>query len=80
MTYFTCSWRATASNYIITYLRLLTTSQIQSASDDYAGFLFDESGEQMFPKDFCRQYVDPLGKEAGRHPELELRIKANIIR
>ena len=36
----------------------------------------------MFPKDFCRQYVDPLGKEAGQHPELELRpfIKANIIR
>ncbi|KAG2107718.1 peptidase C65 Otubain-domain-containing protein [Suillus discolor] len=52
------------SNCIVTYLRLLTTAQIQSASDDYAGFLFDDSGEQLEPTEFCRQYVDPLGKEA----------------
>jgi len=52
------------SNYIITYLRLLTTAQIQSASDDYAGFLFNDSGDQMLPGEFCRQYVDPLGREA----------------
>ncbi|KAG1744369.1 peptidase C65 Otubain-domain-containing protein [Suillus lakei] len=52
------------SNCIVTYLRLLTTAQIQSASDDYAGFLFDDSGEPLEPIEFCRQYVDPLGKEA----------------
>ncbi|KAG1803168.1 peptidase C65 Otubain-domain-containing protein [Suillus subaureus] len=52
------------SNCIVTYLRLLTTAQIQSASDDYAGFLFDDSGESLEPTEFCRQYVDPLGKEA----------------
>jgi len=52
------------SNCIVTYLRLLTTAQIQSASDDYAGFLFSDSGEQMLPSEFCRHYVDPLGKEA----------------
>lgn len=52
------------SNCIVTYLRLLTTAQIQSASDDYAGFLFDDAGEPLEPIEFCRQYVDPLGKEA----------------
>ncbi|KAG0707232.1 peptidase C65 Otubain-domain-containing protein [Suillus ampliporus] len=52
------------SNCIITYLRYLTAAQIQSASDDYAGFLFHDSGEPLLPSEFCRQYVDPLGKEA----------------
>lgn len=52
------------SNCIVTYLRLLTTAQIQSASDDYAGFLFDDTGNPLEPHEFCRQYVDPLGKEA----------------
>jgi ubiquitin thioesterase protein OTUB1 len=65
-----CSWHAPASNCIVTYLRLLTAAQIQSASDDYAGFLFGDSGEPLEPTEFCRQYVDPLGKEAGHYTEL----------
>jgi hypothetical protein len=51
-------------------LSLHLTRSSFKASDDYAGFLFDDTGNPLEPSEFCRQYVDPLGKEAGHYTEL----------
>ncbi|KAF8438568.1 peptidase C65 Otubain-domain-containing protein [Boletus edulis BED1] len=52
------------SNYIVMYMRLLTSAQMR-IDEQFADFLFDpESQMQTSVDDFCRRFVEPLGKEA----------------
>ncbi|KAF8130289.1 peptidase C65 Otubain-domain-containing protein [Boletus edulis] len=52
------------SNYIVMYTRLLTSAQMR-IDEQFADFLFDpESQMQTSVDDFCRRFVEPLGKEA----------------
>ncbi|KAI0045182.1 cysteine proteinase [Auriscalpium vulgare] len=56
---------AEVSNYIVVFLRLLTSAQIRADPDSYAPFLFHpEIGEQMTVHDFCVMFVEAIGKEA----------------
>ena len=49
------------------YLRLLTSAEIKT-NPDYAGFLLHpETGEQLDPENFCNNFVEAVGKEAGEH-------------
>jgi len=53
-----------SSNYIVMYMRLLTSAQMR-IDRQFAEFLFDpESQMQISVDDFCRRFVEPLGKEA----------------
>lgn len=62
---FTCLTILLASNYIVMYMRLLTSAQMR-VDGQFADFLFDpESQMQTSVDDFCRRFVEPLGKEAG---------------
>ena len=55
------------SNSIVVYLRLLTSAEIKT-NPDYAAFLFHpETGDQMDPENFCNNFVEAVGKEAGEH-------------
>jgi ubiquitin thioesterase protein OTUB1 len=52
------------SNYIVMYMRLLASAQMR-VDGQFADFLFDpESQMQTSVDDFCRRFVEPLGKEA----------------
>ncbi|KAI9571816.1 peptidase C65 Otubain-domain-containing protein [Boletus coccyginus] len=52
------------SNYIVMYMRLLTSAQMR-VDEQFEGFLFDpESQTQTSVDDFCKRFVEPLGKEA----------------
>lgn len=56
-----------ASNSVVVYLRLLTSAQIRADPDEYAPFLFHpELGIQMEPQEFCENFVESVGKEAGQ--------------
>jgi ubiquitin thioesterase protein OTUB1 len=55
------------SNSVVVYLRLLTSAQIRADPDDFAPFLFHpELGVQMEPQEFCENFVESVGKEAGK--------------
>ena len=55
-----------ASNSVVVYLRLLTSAQIRADPDSYAPFLsHPETGELMEPREFCENFVEAVGKEAG---------------
>lgn len=57
------------SNSIVVYLRLLTSAQIRIDPEAYAPFLFHpELGEQMDTREFCENFVEAVGKEAGGAP------------
>ena len=54
------------SNSVVVYLRLLTSAQIRADPDAFAPFLFHpELGIQMEPREFCENFVESVGKEAG---------------
>lgn len=54
------------SNSIVVYLRLLTSAQIRSDPENFAPFLFHpELGEPMDTREFCENFVEAVGKEAG---------------
>lgn len=56
------------SNSIVVYLRLLTSAQIRADPESYASFLFHpEIGEPMEIRDFCENFVEAVGKEAGAY-------------
>lgn len=55
------------SNYIVTYLRMLTSGHMKMHEDDFAPFI--EGG--MSVVEFCNSEVDPMGVESGH-----LQIKA----
>lgn len=48
------------SDYIVVYLRLIVSGQLQRDGDFYASFI--EGGRTM--KEFCSQEVEPMGKES----------------
>ena len=65
LTQYLCS-SISVSNSIVVYLRLLTSAQIRTDPESYDAFLFDpELGEQMGPREFCENFVEAMGKEAG---------------
>ncbi|KAH9031883.1 cysteine proteinase [Lactarius pseudohatsudake] len=53
------------SNYIVMFMRMLTSAQIRGNPEEYEPFLtHPELGEQMGVKDFCEALVEVLGREA----------------
>ncbi|KAI6102850.1 peptidase C65 Otubain-domain-containing protein [Pisolithus sp. B1] len=51
--------------YIVMYLRLLTSAQIRTAPDEFEAFIMHpETGMEMAITEFCELFVDPMGKEA----------------
>lgn len=51
--------------YIVMYLRLLTSAQIRTAPDEFEAFIMHpETGMEMSITEFCELFVDPMGKEA----------------
>ena len=55
------------SNSVVVYLRLLTSAQIRADPEAFAPFLFHpELGNQMEPREFCENFVESVGKEAGQ--------------
>ena len=56
----------TVSNFIVVFLRLLTSATIRSEAYAYAPFLLNpETGEEIPPQQFCERFVEACGKEAG---------------
>jgi ubiquitin thioesterase protein OTUB1 len=54
------------SNYLVTFMRMVTSAQIRSKPEEYEPFLtHPDTGEQMGVKEFCETFVEVLGKEAG---------------
>ena len=66
------------SNSIVVFLRLLTSATIRMDEDSYAPFLIHpEIGEPIPPREFCENFVEACGKEAGElsfnhHPQCPL--------
>ncbi|BEJ14172.1 hypothetical protein CspHIS471_0313460 [Cutaneotrichosporon sp. HIS471] len=53
------------SNSIVVALRLMTAAYIRTHPDNFAPFLFSPSTlEPVSPEQFCREEVEPCGKEA----------------
>ncbi|TFY76962.1 hypothetical protein EWM64_g7052 [Hericium alpestre] len=53
------------SNYVVVYLRLLTSAQIRTDPESYEPFLIHpELGEPVPTRDFCEAFVEAIGKEA----------------
>ncbi|KAI6020528.1 peptidase C65 Otubain-domain-containing protein [Pisolithus marmoratus] len=51
--------------YIVMYLRLLTSAQIRTAPDEFEAFIMHpDTGMEMTVTAFCELFVDPMGKEA----------------
>ena len=48
------------SEYVVVYLRLLTSGQLQKECDFFGAFI--EGGRTL--KDFCKQEVEPMYKES----------------
>ncbi|TFK96967.1 peptidase C65 Otubain-domain-containing protein [Pterulicium gracile] len=56
---------AETSNYVVVYLRLLTSAQIRADPDTYSPFLFHpEAGVELEPREFCEAFVEATGREA----------------
>jgi ubiquitin thioesterase protein OTUB1 len=54
------------SNYLVTFMRMITSAQIRSNAGEYEGFLtHPDTGETIGVKEFCETVVEVLGKEAG---------------
>ena len=54
------------SNYLVTFIRMITSAQIRSNPNDFEPFLtHPDTGEKMGTKEFCETFVEVLGKEAG---------------
>lgn len=52
------------------YMRLLASAQMR-VDEQFADFLFDpETQMQTSVDDFCRRFVEPLGKEAGEYTSI----------
>ena len=55
-----------ASNYVVVFLRLLTSAQIRTDPESFEPFLFHpDLGEPLSIRDFCEGFVEAVGKEAG---------------
>lgn len=53
------------SNYLVTFMRMITSAQIRGNPNDFEPFLMHpDTGEKMGTKEFCETLVEVLGKEA----------------
>jgi len=53
------------SNYVVYFLRLLTSAQIRCDPGGYESFLLNpESHDVILPEDFCRNFIEVMDKEA----------------
>ena len=63
---FFASCSQAVSNFIVVFLRLLTSATIRTDPLSYAPFLFHpETGTEIAPQKFCEGFVEACGKEAG---------------
>lgn len=54
------------SNYIVMFMRMLTSAEIRGNPDEYEPFVIHpDLGEKIGVKKFCETVVEVLGKEAG---------------
>jgi ubiquitin thioesterase protein OTUB1 len=54
------------SNYLVTFMRMITSAQIRGNPDEYEAFLtHPDTGETIDVTEFCETVVEVLGKEAG---------------
>ncbi|KAL4071546.1 peptidase C65 Otubain-domain-containing protein [Scleroderma yunnanense] len=59
--------------YIVMYLRLLTSAQIRTEPDEFVAFIMNpDTGMEIDVKEFCELFVDPMGKEADHVPIVAL--------
>jgi ubiquitin thioesterase protein OTUB1 len=57
---------AVVSNYLVTFMRMVTSAQIREKREEFEPFLtHPDTGEKMEVKEFCESLVEVLGKEAG---------------
>lgn len=69
-----------ASKYLVTFMRMITSTQIQGEPETYEPFLtHPDTGETMGVKDFCRIVVEVLGKEAGKHSSLHFQVSTACL-
>ncbi|KAH9976866.1 peptidase C65 Otubain-domain-containing protein [Lactifluus volemus] len=55
----------TMSNYLVMFMRMLTSAEIRSDPEEYDPFLsHPDTGEKMPVREFCETFVEVLGKEA----------------
>jgi len=53
------------SNYLVTFMRMITSAQIRGNRDEYEAFLtHPDTGETIDVTEFCETVVEVLGKEA----------------
>jgi len=53
------------SNYLVTFMRMITSAQIRSKPEEYEPFLtHPDTGGKIEVKEFCESVVEVLGKEA----------------
>lgn len=51
-------------------MRILTSAELQRNADEYAAFVVHpETQESMPVVDFCHQFVEGMGKEAGEYSD-----------
>jgi ubiquitin thioesterase protein OTUB1 len=56
----------TVSNYMVMFMRMATSAQIQVNPHEYEPFLMHpDLGEKMRVEDFCHSVVEVMGREAG---------------
>lgn len=54
------------SNYMVMFMRMVTSAQIQGNPEEYEPFLIHpDLGEKMSVENFCQSIVEVLGREAG---------------
>jgi len=63
----------------VTYVRILTSAELQKNADEYAGFVVHpETQESMPVVDFCHMFVEGMGKEAD-HVQMQALAKAMSV-
>ena len=64
---------STVSNYMVMFMRMVTSAQIQTRAAEYEPFVIHpDLGEKMGVKEFCQTIVEILGREAGERRRTSL--------
>ena len=66
--FFLFAWlfASAVSNYMVMFMRMLTSAQIRGNPEEYEPFVIHpDLGEKMGVKEFCEAVVEVLGREAG---------------
>ena len=76
------NYKPAASNYLVTFMRMITSTQIQCEPETYEPFLIHpDTGETMGVREFCKVVVEVLGKEAGEYtPYLPFHVGFAILK